>query len=342
MASRTQVMANYTDAIASLPQEAFLGSLLFFSISQADVNLEQAREDLTAAGLKTDTLRANLRPHHAFQKASREFAKKFQPEDGARAELMVRPVGDDADQAYVHLVLERIQATGGQKRRIFYEKVGELIFTKGKRQKGKKGEKDENVGHGVEVRRVGNLPTPLTETEDAWLTDHLEEFEGRYRHLLHHLDTHAVRTFVREYIYNLSGTCVKESGGLYFIKQKHADEISRLAEWVRSVGSEFKTVPLLNLTEQRAMIMEAFEDEIVREVNRLGAEVAKILSSGRQIEERTFDNYAIKVAELREKVGEYNEVLGARADRALIEITTYAKQCQALIERIKMPDTITT
>ena len=326
-------MSNYVDAIKNLPQDAFLGSLLFFSISQADVNLDNARRDLAAANLSTKTLRKNLRPIDAFKKATNEFKKKFPEHDDVRSELMVRPVGEDGEQSYRHLILERTAMQKGKRRRLVYDKVAEITFTRGTKDRST----GEYSGHSVEATRMTDaLVYNLTNEEDQWLTEKLVTFEDRYDHLLRYMDSHAVRTFVREYIYDLSGICVKESGGLYFVKQDHADEVSRLAEWVRSIGSEFHIVPLLNVGEQKAMIMEAFEDETVAEVDRLMGEVAKILNDpGRTIETKTFDAYALRAAELKDKVNEYNAMLGARADEASARISIYAQQCLSLTSRIK-------
>lgn len=327
----TATMAPYTDAIANLPQEAFLGSLLYFSISQADVNLENARRDLTAVGLSTDTLRKNLRPVDAFRKASKRFEKKFKEQGGIRSELMVRPVGEDGEQSYRQLVLERAVVQAGKKRRVFYEKVGEITFTRGIKKDG------EYLDHGVECRRTtAHLGDALTDEEDQWLTEQLATFQDHYDHLLHYMDSHAVRTFVREYIYALSGTCVKESGGLYFIKQDHAGEVEKLANWVRSIGSEFHSLPLLNLSEQREMILEAFEDETIQEVERLMEEVRKILADqDRKIEEKTFDAYADRAAVMAAKVQEYNNMLGTRAERAAYEINIFGQQVLNLAPRIR-------
>ena len=322
---------NYTQAIADLPDEAFLGALLYFSISMADVNLQNAHRDLAAAGLSTDGLRKNLRPVDAFRKATKQFEKKFKPINDVRSELMVRPVGEDGEQAYRHLILERASYQAGKKRRVFYEKVGEITFTRGVKKNG------EYSGHGVEVRRTtDNLSQPLTPEEDQWLTERLLTFEDKYNHLLNYMDSHAVRTFVREYIYSLDGTCVKESGGLYFVGQKHVDEINKLAEWVKSVHSEFHTLPLLNLMEQRDMIMNAFEEETIREVERLMGEVSKILADpNRQIEEKTFDAYALQGADLGKKIQEYNTLLGSKAERAAAEVQMYSTQVLSLAGRIR-------
>jgi hypothetical protein len=336
MKTHAAPITNYTDAIANLPQEAFLGSLIYFSISGADVNLENAKRDLAAAGLSTAGLRKNLRPVDAFKKATNEFKRRFsEGPHGIRSELMVRQVGEDGMQSYRHLVLERTSVQKGKRRRLFYDKVGELTFTRGVKKLG------EYEGHGVEAKRMTNhIASPLTVEEDQWLTEKLVTFQDRYDHLLRYMDSHAVRTFVREYIYDLSGICVKGSGGLYFVSQQHADQIAKLGEWVRSVGSEFHSLPLLNLVEQREMILEAFEEETLEEVDRLMGEVAKILSDpSRQIEEKTFDAYALRAAEMAQKINEYNGMLGARAERASAEVKLYSQQVMTLVGRIRQSKT---
>jgi hypothetical protein len=276
-----------------------------------------------------------LRPVDAFRKSSRRFGKKFRLEKGVRSEIMVRPVGEDGEQAYRHLVLERVVTEKGRKRRVFYEKVGELTFTRGRKVEG------EYVGDGVESRRTtAHLSDDLTAAEDQWLTEQLATFEDNYDHLCRYMDSHAVRTFVREYIYNLSGVCVKESGGLYFIKQEHAEEVQKLAAWVRSVGSEFHTLPLLNLVDQREMILEALETDTIAEVGRLGNEITKILNDpDRKIEEKTYEAYAMQAAELAAKVKDYDNMLGSKAQRATIELEMFGQQIMTLGTRIRQSST---
>jgi hypothetical protein len=332
MTTASAPIANYTEAIANLPQEAFLGSLIYFSISGADVNLANARRDLANAGLSVDGLRKNLRPVDAFRKATNDFKKRFpKTKAGIASELMVRPVGEDGAQAYRHLVLERTVVQQGKKRRLFYDKVGELTFTRGAKKNG------EYEGHGVEAKRMTNhIASPLTDEEDQWLTEKLVTFRDRYDHLLAYMDSHAVRTFVREYIYGLSGICVKGSGGLYFVGQGRAMELAKLGEWVRGIGSEFQTIELLNLADKRDMILQAFEEETIEEVERLMSEVGKILQDpDRKIEEKTFDAYALRAAEMAQKIGEYNKMLGSRADRAAAEVSMYSQQVLSLAPRIR-------
>lgn len=331
--SNTKALSGYTDEIANLPDDAFLGALVYFTISAADVNLEQARRDITDLGLSTATLRKNLRPIDAFQKASREFAHKFPAENGVRSEILVRPVGQDGEQSHRHVILERTVVKSGARRRLSYDKLGELIFTRGVKKDG------EYSGHSVFSRQTTDtIATEISDDVMGWLTSRIETFESRFNHLLHFMDSQGVRSFVREYIYSMRGVCVRESGGLYFVNERHFDELIKLQSWVRSIFSEFHTLPLLNLRDQREMIMQAFEDETIAEVERLMGEVSKILSDkDRTVEAKTFDAYGLRAAELRAKVAEYNSMLDSRAERASIEIDIYAKQVLALSERIRQP-----
>ena len=329
--STQQTMSGYVDAIANLPSEAFLGNLVYFTISQADVDLEKARAELIRLGLSTATLRKNLRPVDAFNKATREFGHKFHTVNGIRTEILVRPVGTDEEQVHRQLIRERTVIEQGKMRRLSYEKVGDLTFTRGDKTKG------VYSGFGVQAQQTtGALETDLTTEEENWLDARFSELNYRFDHLLHFMDSHGVRTFVREFIYNLSGICVRESGGLYFVRQAHSVETAKIQGWVRSINSEFHSLPLLNLTEQRDMILQAFEDETIAEVERLMGEIGKILAAqDRTIEPKTFDAYGVRASELAAKVGEYNGMLGARADRASIEIDLFTKQILNLASRVR-------
>lgn len=325
----TTVLRPYIDAIADLPQEAFLGSMVFFTISEADVELEKAREEILALKLSLDGLRKGMAPHHAFAKAARDCAHRFTADSDVRSEVLVRPFGSDADTVRKALMLERFEYNeeAGKKRRISYDKVAELILHRGEKTKG------VYVGHSVETMATEGIS--LTGQEDEWLAQTLAGFSFSFHHHLTHLDSHAVRTFVREYIGRLGGVCIKESGGVYFTRQAHADEVGRLASWVQGIGSQFHTVTLLNLVGERAMILQALEDESVKEVERLMAEVAAILKDPhRSIEEKTFNNYGIRAAELRKKLETYASMLDARAERAGLEISIFARQLMQLVGRI--------
>lgn len=330
--SQTSIQGSYLQQIEALPPEAFLGSLVFFSISQADVELDDARAELTRLGLPLDGLRKNLRPTDAYRKASAAMARKFKEVDGVRAELLVRSLGEDAEQAYRQLILERVSTKEGRKRRVFYEKVASVTWNRGTR-----GSNGEYLGHSVESERTTHLlGSPLTAEEDEWLTVALRTFPDNYERMLTHLDTHAVRSYVRETIYDhLGGTCVKGSGGLYFVKQDHADIVARLGEWVRGVGSEFHSLPLLNLQDQREMILAAFEEETLEDVGKLQEEIARMIKAGTPILAKTYDQFVEKAVVHAARARDYGTAMGRRAERAEIQIHMLHAQAMQLAHQVR-------
>lgn len=334
MTTPTVITSNYQDAIANLPEDAFLGSLLWFTISQADVNLEKARKDLQALGLDDSLLRKGFRPVDAFRKATNEFAHKFAPSANQRAEFLVRQVGQDSEQSHRHVVLERAEYAAGKKRRVEYETVAELVFTRGTKKNG------EYTGYRVQSKRVGLL-VELEPHEEAWLNDHLDTLNPRFHHLMEHMDSHAVRSFVRDYIYSLQGILAKESGGLYFVRQQHSATLADLGKWVKSVGSSFHSLPLLNMADQRQMIMEALEDETVKECERLMDDIAAILKDpNRTITDATFDQFSQSAESMQQRLADYYKTLGQRSNRAATDVDVFTKQLFKLAGRIKKPQTI--
>lgn len=317
----------------TIPDEALLGSIIWFSISEADVELEQARKDLEALGLSTATLRKRLRPIDAFKKASNTLAKNnIRSANGLESNIMVRPVGQDTESSHRHVILERVQTGKGKRRKLAYDGLVEMVYNRGTR----KG--DEVTGDSIEITVREPAGLDLTDEERTWIEEKVPRIQAEFEHWCTHLDSHAVRTFVRDYINGLSGTLVKESGSVYFVRQSHADTIRALAQWVKSIGSDFHHLPLIDLVDQREMIVEAFEQETLKETQRLSAELSKILSNPtRTITEDTFNAYSTKAAELIAKTTEYEDMLGSKLDSTRIELDVFKKQTLQLISRIKKP-----
>jgi len=322
----------YRRVAEQLPEEALLGQLLWFSITSADVNLEKAQQELVNLGLPEDALPKVLRPADVFRRAAREMGHRFKPVDDTRSEVLVRAVGEDDDKAYRHLMLERADYRTGKARRVYYEKVGEIVFTRGTKNK------YGYSGFGVEViDTTADLTGDLLPEERAWLDAAMEGFEARFQHLMSHMDSHAVRAFVRKEIARLDGVCVKESGGVYFVRQSGAEDLKKLQVWVNRIGSQFHTVPLLDLADQRQMIAQAFEEETVAEVQRLMDEIAGILQAGTAIEERTFDQYGTRAAELTRRINEYAEMLGDRSELAALQVQLFTGQLVSLSDQVRQP-----
>lgn len=332
----TRSMDVYAQNVSELiPEKYLLGNIVWFSISDADVNYETAKKELERRGLSTEYLRRRLRPIDAFKKACRDIEKKFPVrDDGIQSRFMANAVGHDKETSHRHVVLERAHVATGKKRRLVYDTVSEIVFHRG--QINSEGEYS-NFRIEVVRKNLDLIGLELTPQEDAWLNSMLGDLVRRFDHYRTHLDSHAVRSYVRDHIVGINGTCVKGNGGVYFTQQRHTQTISTLSDWVKHIGSEFHMLPLVDLQDQRKMVREAYEDEVVGDVERLTSEIADILKEGREITEGTFDAYNDRVAELMSKHREYSSMLDDQLGLAQERIDIFKRQTLTLASRIKTP-----
>ena len=329
----------YADAAAGIPDEFFLGQIVSFTITEADVNLEEMRDEVIKRGLREDTLKRRLRHIDAFKKASNEIATKFTKYPDHQNSIMVRPVGQDSQESHRHIVFERAIFRVGQRRRVEHETIWRIMYDRGVRDR--EGNITSDSIH-VEEQVVPGL---LLEAEEkAWLAETIgengEKLQERFQHYCTHLDSHGVRTFVRGYLDLLGAINVKGSsgGGLYFVPQKHAEELRDLAGLIKSIGSNMHLIPLLDIVDQREMLAEAFVADTLDELRALSIEMGKILDNPtRTITEDTYDTYVSKAASLMSKAQEYETMLDQTLDSANIELQVFRVKTLSLASRVRKP-----
>jgi hypothetical protein len=340
----TSTVTDYAAAAAALPDEYFLGQVVSFTICEQDIELDAARALLATHNLRTDTMRKRLRPIDAFKKAANEIAVKFDRDvQGEQHSLLVRPVGQDSAESHRHIVFERAIFKTGQRRRVEHETIWKLMYDRGKRLKD--GTIQDDSIYVEQQTTIGGVS--LTAEEQAWVDEHIgangDKLRERFDHWRTHLDSHAMRTFVREYVVDLlGGISIKgNSGGQYFVQQKHAAELRDLMAFVKEIGSKMHTIPLLDIVEQREMLAEAFIEETMDVIRAEMAELNKILANPtRTITEATYDEKVAKAVTLIAKHGEYSTLLDKNLDRADTELQIYKTQALSLFSRVKQPKSL--
>lgn len=331
-------VAAYESAASTLPDEYFLGQIVAFTITDADVNFEQMRADLTARNLRDVCLRTRIRHIDAFKKASNDITVKFTRHDDHQHSLQVRQVGQDAQESHRHIVFERASYRVGQRRRIDHRTIWRLMYDRGIRQADGTITDDSIY---TEQQIVADLH--LAAEEQQWLRDMIgpdgEKLRERFVHYCTHLDSHGVRTFVRQYLYLLGAINVKgNSGGLYFVPQKHAAELRDLTSFVKSLGSQMHLIPLLDIVDQREMLAEAFVVDTMDELRALSIEMGKILEhKSRTITEDTYESYVSKAAALMTKASEYETLLDRNLDTATTELGLFRVKTLSLASRVRKP-----
>lgn len=329
----------YSDVAAGLPDEYFLGQIVVFTITEADVNLDTMRDELVKRSLRDDTLKKRLRHIDAFKKATNEIATKFTKHVDHQHAVLVRPVGQDSQESHRHIVFERAVFRAGQRRRVEHETIWRIMYDRGVRERD--GSIAQDTIH-VEQQIVPGLV--LAPEEKQWLEETIgadgEQLRQRFEHYCSHLDSHGVRTFVRGYLDLLGAINVKGSGGggLYFVPQKHSAELADLADFIKSIGSHMHLIPLLDIVNQREMLAEAFVSDTLDELRALSMEMGKILENpSRTITEDTYDAYVTKAAGLMTKAGEYEDLLDRSLETANLELQMFKVKTLSLADRIRKP-----
>ena len=322
-------LTDYSAAAAAIPDEALLGSLVLFSVGGAAVNLEQAHTDLTALGLDTSMLKKRIRGIDAFKKASRELEKTFQMSEHVQLSFKVIQVGQDGDTSHRHVIAQEVSSRPGRKRRVRFDASAELVFH---RAVGKGTERVEVVRHEPEG-------LVLNAEQQAFLDGGLDGLPRRVEHWKQHLDSHGVRSYIRDFVNSLRAIQVAPNGGLYFIRQDHKETLGRLAGWVREHGFEFRTIPLLDLVDQREMLADAFENEALERVRQMSGDIDRILADPkRRVLDATFEDYMTAYAELVVKAQETAEMLNIRSEIANKQITKFKLRVMELATRVETKD----
>jgi len=138
-----------------------------------------------------------------------------------------------------------------------------------------------------------------------------------------HLNSYAVREWVRSAVIGMKATHVKPTGGIYFVSKEHEAELEELEGLVSKLGSSsVHFLPLVDTGKQREMLKAAFESESIGEIDELLAEIAAITSDpNKKITEKAYNQLMDRFDHLGDKLDDYNLILktnmgqvGARLD----------------------------
>lgn len=277
---------------ASLKQydsDMFLGRLCWYNVTeQSYVDHAEFCKALVSHGLDT-ILPPAPRPSDVFKRACTASQRKKVPtaEPGVFCNYNIIEVGKDVDNIWRHIVREKVDTEGHM---LSYEDVYELHFYR--------------PTITVKCKPMGN-------GNDAIADDVADAVRNTFKHLDNLLTPMAVRMFLRKTLQGLHATTVRPSGGVYFIREDHAQRIAALEDAIGNLpgGSSFHSLPLIDDTKQRVMLKRAFEDESIGEVDSLLGEIAKIIKEKKQITSDRFAEFKVEYDRLRTKVADYSDLL---------------------------------
>ena len=276
MARRTPVkdstLRTYLTDTGELPTDAVIGYIVMFTINDTPIKRETLEQQFATIGLNPDLLPPEINPLDAFKKATAE-AKDTYPLLGNTAKVLCREVDADKDTV-VRQITREIQDRS--QRVLTYDKVIDCVFYRPTTSGGK-------VTKGSERVRIQKAATGPTPEEQADVQRIAMEIQERYTRYYQHLDGNKLRGVIRNYLGFLNSIPLRDA--VYFVHSSRTDELAKLRTLVDGFGNGcfMQAFPLVDLPNERKMVVDAFQREASQKLTDIVADIHKLKSTRQQI-----------------------------------------------------------
>lgn len=288
------------------------GHLIWYTVSDLSVTRDQLREHFRQAGVSEEWLPPPVRPIDAYRKATGQTQRTVEP-----GEAEVRQTGvverryrfeevlADSRRVIRHLVRVDVDARAVELR---MAELAGVIFDRG--------------SGGLQVQVLDSDPVA---------GELLDEVESRFRHHRQHYDADAIRRTLGRMLAAMDPTLFKDSGGFWFVPQKHAGELLGFRRLLEALGLRYGTMPVVDTEDARQLVREMFEHQVLGVVQRL----ASLLR--RPVEELQKSDVVsgLEVArDLVRQVREYEQVLRQDLEDLALQAGLVQQQVAELVERV--------
>lgn len=293
---------------ADLPDELILGHIAWYTITNPHVTYEELAELVEDLKLDASILPIPPRLGDAFKRACRYSERKGLdiPYSSNKANFLIRPVSQNADEIERHLVLEIVDTEG---KHLEYHDAAHLRF-----------DRTTNVLH-VKKR---SMPDDL----DAMVIQTINLFNGKFEEAAKYIDAQVIRRMVRNQLDLMRAIGVRRQGSVYFYPHDEHDTGEALEKFCRKMGagSDFHHLPLVNTKKQREMVKAAFEDEVHDEATQIITELSRLAAEKTEITDRAWTQYRDAFNRLKSRMGDYRDLVDAELTKADVEMGALENQ----------------
>jgi hypothetical protein len=283
-----------------LPREALLGTLAIFTITDEQFSLPELTATWAQHNLPESLLPVPARPHDAFLKATSEVDDYEYRLDANRvAHVLVRDLVSDAEVVVRQLTRE---IRDNEARKLDYGNVGTATFFR----------PHNGQGHRFTIRPEKRN---LAEGEREAMNALLEEITRKYDRYCNYMDSAKVRMMVRGMLAELRALQIKPS--IYFVHASRMDELEKLQDVVNSLGGgcSMQLIPMVDLASQRDIIVEAFRNEAVANLEKVAKEIQRIRGSRKSVTPEAYAKAKADFDEVMATTREYTRLLGSVQSR---------------------------
>lgn len=317
-------LANYQDRLAGLPPENFVGSLLWYTIAGTEdpvtgekVPVRTTSDQLEAwfheLGLDPKFLPPRILKIDAFRNATTPVKREYDLPDGNKAELAIEEIDANDDYVLRHVIRTvRDPRRQRDEDKLQTEFMATLKFFRGGRNSQQKRAGGDNYK---------SRPKPgLAKVDRDQVESMLAEVEDRYTDLSANLNEPKLRSVIRNYLIHLNSIAVKPQAALYFVHSQHQKAVDALQPLVQRFGAgcAFEQVPLIKTEESKGMLTEAFQREVVADVDKLMAKIAETnkAAAGGKVSSKKYAEINALYQEVASRSEEHTRTLGLAMGKA--------------------------
>lgn len=234
--------------------------------------------------------------------------------------FLTRDTGQDDTHVFRDLVVERLG-----KHKLSYGPVVKFVFDRG--AKTMTAEIDETIFDSM----PDEVQDEVTLRQEGALKQYqIERFV---------LSPNKVRDLLRDEITNEQhGIPCKPGSGIYFVFDRHQDRVDGVAaviEHLSRYGLTFHQMPVADVAGQREMIVRAFENETIGEVDKLMHDMTEVLRGNKgKITQKVAIRYAQDYSRLSNRLAEYSDLLEQKFEEQGTRLDVMKAQVTKLIESI--------
>lgn len=305
--------SKYLAQVKAKDPSVLLGNLVWYSVVET-VRVKHA--DLVAA-LAATGLEANQPPAPKDEDVFRRVATSHQRKNvetndpDIRENYMIRDVKRGPDVYVKHIVVEKVNARG---KKLGYEPSVQLQFT---------------VATGkIEITSIGNTINQQAENLADLIKRDFHSDRG-------HVNAYGLRELLRKVVNGTGATCVKPTGGIYFIMAAQQEKVDALVKFTAGIdGVTFHPVPLVNDADQQSMLRAAFEAETKGAVEERLQQIDTMMS-GPEITARRYADLLSEMHSLMSKTGGYRELLDDTLANTDLVLRSYEAKMTRLALHVK-------
>lgn len=294
-----------------------LGNLVWYSISGVKIK-HQDLKDLTKGTFLEGTEPAKPKDPDIFRRiCSNAERKKVETGDPKIFKnVLIRTASAPNEDLIVRRIV--IETVTPENKRLDYFQTMDVQFNR----------KTSQVEVDVKVW------DPIAQETADHIKNEFESWKG-------HLNSYAIREWVRSAIIEMRATHVKPTGGIYFVAAEHEPSLEELESMVDKLGSSsVHFLPLVDTGKQREMLKAAFESESIGEIDELLAEIGKVLGDpDKKITEKNYEKMMDRFDHLGDKLDEYDALLKSGMDGVSTRLQVFESQLRRLQPRIKKSKT---